>query len=112
MSISRNRAKQLCTASEYAFVEESFAPPVNRLNIGELKQRISLVRRLRDKFRDLEQRQAGEAKGTREPSGARPASGHAGTSAKVALFQQTIARYEKRLTVLEEREAKKAEASS
>ena len=112
MPVSRKQAKQLCTASEYALVEESFAPPVNALSQADLKDRIKRLRNLRDKFRDLEQRQALEAKGTRRPSGSRPAQGHGGTSAKVAIFQETLARFEKRLAALEEREVKKAQKAA
>ncbi len=109
MAVTRAIAKKLCTQAEYELVEESFAPPVNSFKLPELRKKIDRTRKFRDKFRDLEQRQTAEAKGSRQPSGQRPARGNIRTSQKVQLFTETLTRFEKRLNVLEKRETDRQE---
>ncbi len=103
MTISLQQAKQLCTAKEFEQFENSLPPKIEGFTVGGLRNEIQRARRARDKYRDLEQRQAAEAKGTRSPSGARPAQGHQGTTSKVQLFQETLDRLEARLQELEQR---------
>lgn len=111
MSITRPKAKELCTAAEYGLVEASFAPAINAFTPGQLNTKITRARTLRDKYKDLARRQHLEAKGTRRPSGKKPASGNEGTLKKEQLFSETLARFEKRLSMLQERETKKATAT-
>ena len=96
-AINPDRAQELCTADEWTLVQFSYPPDVNGFNAEALRDLIRRARRLRDKFRDLGQRQHLEAVGKREPSGKRPAIGNAGTVEKARLFSETIQRFQARL---------------
>ncbi len=101
MTISRNEAREVTTADEQELVEESFIPAIRAFDSGDLKSRITRARRMRDKYRDLTQRQgiASKRKG-RGGSGDNERS-----RMKARLFAETIERLEKQLAKVVEQEA-------
>lgn len=102
MPVTRARAQQLLTKAEFDFAAQSWSPAVNAHSPARLRQKISRARRLRDKYRDEARRQAGEAKGRRDPRGTRPARGNRNTELKAAIFDESLARFEARLAKVEE----------
>lgn len=102
MPVTRARAQQLLTKAEFDFAAQSWSPAVNAHSPARLRQKISRARRLRDKYRDEARRQAGEAKGRRDPRGTRPARGNRNTELKAAIFDESLVRFEARLAKVEE----------
>ncbi len=100
MAISRNEAQELCTSPEYEFVLSSFTPKIREYSLARLKQKVERSRRLRDKYRDLAQRQHLEGRGKRPPARRRPARGNLRTQRKATLFRETLERFEKRVATL------------
>lgn len=97
MAISRNAARPYLTSAEEILAEESFPPAVAMLTESALRQRVGRARRLRDKYRDLEAKQAREMKGRVKPTRRRAPTGHRGTTVKRQFFAETLARFEKQL---------------
>jgi hypothetical protein len=95
MPVSRSQAREICTKPEMELVEASFPPSVNALSPARLRQKVSRARRLQDKFRDLAQKQNRASKGD-TPTGRGPRA-NARTERKARLFDETRARFEKRL---------------
>lgn len=108
MAVTRRVAKPLCTAAEFALAEESFYPTVTKLNAGELRNRLQRARRLRDKYRDLAQKQAREIAGRQLQPRRRPITASRGTLVKRKLFEETFARFEKQLEKAVEKETRVA----
>lgn len=102
MTISRDRARELCTRDEFELVEESRGKGIDRLGPSELRARIRRARGLRDKYRALARQQSGEARGKRDPKSTRPAAGSANTELKAELFGETQERFEARLAEVED----------
>jgi hypothetical protein len=94
MVITINRAKALCTSSELDLVHWSKSPRASELTPARLKQKIDRARKLRDKQRDLADRQRREARGKQGPRGKRPSKGNDTTREKQQLFQETLERFE------------------
>jgi hypothetical protein len=97
VTISKNDAKSLCTQREWELISASWAPEVNRLDAGELRNKVSLTRGLRDKFRDLAKQQAGEARGKRGPRSTRPSQSNENTRRKAQIFNEALSRFQDRL---------------
>jgi hypothetical protein len=93
MTISKARARELTTRDEQALVDESFHPAIRAFSEADLRDRIARARRLRQKYRDLGQRQ-GVASKQRGRGGS---SDNERTGEKARLFAETIVRFEKRL---------------
>jgi membrane protein involved in colicin uptake len=106
MAISMQKARTLCTQSELGLIKWSSPTQVKTLSPAQLRQKIDRARKLRDKFKDLSRKQAGEARGKRKPTGTRAAKGNERTVEKRELFEEVIARFEKALTKAEAAEAK------
>jgi hypothetical protein len=106
MSITRNEAREVTTADEQELVEESFYPAVRAFDSRDLKSRITRARKLRDKYRDLSQRQgiASKRKG-RGGSGDNERS-----RMKARLFSETLERLEKQLVKVSHEEANEPKA--
>jgi hypothetical protein len=94
MAISTQKAKALCTATEFQLVQASTPQRAKSLTPSQLKQKIDRARKLRDKYRDLAKKQRGEARGKRKPTGTRPAKGNERTVEKAQLFQETLGRFQ------------------
>lgn len=97
MSISLREAKRLCTAKEFELVEMSTGGRATELSPAELKRSIARARKLRNKYRDLAERQHREAVGKQGPRGARPSQSNDRTLLKQQLFEETQARFEAQL---------------
>jgi hypothetical protein len=93
MTYDRRRIRQLTTAPEFEVVGASASEAIRKLSKQALQSHISRARRLRDKQRDLLRRQklASRARtGTKQGAAAR-------TAQKAQLFEETLARFTKRL---------------
>ncbi len=112
MAISMQKARSLCTQSELNLVKWSSPKQIKTLTPSQLKQKIDRARKLRDKFKDLSRKQAGEARGKRKPTGTRPAKGNERTVEKRELFEEVITRFENAMTKAEETKAKAAKKSA
>lgn len=109
MAVSRREAKPLCTASEFALANESYPPEIGRLSAKELRQRITRVRRLRDKFTDLVGQQVRVIRGKAASTRRRVPTANANTILKRDFFAETLERFEARLGIVERREVREAE---
>lgn len=81
-------ARELCSDSEWALVESSFSPANEVLSSSELKARLGRVKKLREKLRDLVDRQHSDARKQT-------------TRRKTQMFAEAIGRFEDALTFLE-----------
>jgi hypothetical protein len=109
MAITRSVAKKLCTKAEYEIVDASLNAKKSKMPLYRAKQKITLTRKLRDKFTDLAKSQSREARGKSSPKRSRPAAGNEGSVQKAQLFSETLARFEDYVDYLE-KEAKKLAA--
>jgi hypothetical protein len=98
MAITREEAKEICSADELEIVDASFSPLIERLTITELQEGIARARRLQDKYRDLSRRQDRGGK----QAGAVPGSQNLRTRLKAQLFVETRERFEDHLAELAE----------
>lgn len=97
MAISTQKAKTLCTASEFQLVQASAPSALKGRTPAQIKSKLDRARKLRNKFRDLAKKQAGEARGKRAPTGRTAAKGNDRTVEKAELFQEVLDRLEQAL---------------
>ncbi len=97
-------ARKLCTASELALFLSSLPRSVQKLGAAQLRKKVALVRRARDKYRALAHSQRREARGKQEARRTRPAEGNLRTRRKAELFTQALARLTLRLAQVEDQE--------
>lgn len=100
MTIPRTTAKKLSTEVEFRLVDESFAPAIGDLSEKGLAARIVRARRARDKYRSLSERQNREARARVAPRSTRASASNQNTLKKQQMFDETLARYEKRAAQL------------
>lgn len=108
MTYTLNQARKLLTTAELAVFNSSRPQPLRELSAARLRSKVTRTRSLRDKYRDLYQRQT---VATREGPAARRSpvgADNARTQQKADLFTEVLARYEARLQRVED-DAKKAE---
>lgn len=105
MKLSRDAVRRLTTKAEAEFLEGLAAGRIEKITPARLRQKLDRARRLRDKYRDLARRQAGEARGKASPRSTRPARSNANTLRKVQLFDWAIDQITARLQAVE-RDAK------
>lgn len=86
MSITRTTIKKLCTKAETALAEKTLPQALKDLTTKQLQKKITLARKLRDKYKDLYKRQTRAAK--EKTGGGNDTS--ARTSAKVELFADVL----------------------
>lgn len=112
MTYNPRQVRELTTRSEHELVSASYDDSIGQLSSRALKSNIARTRRLRDKQRDLYQRQrlasrarTGTKQGSRPPSNAR-------TGQKAQIFDETLSRFTQRLEALKaaERRPKKSAA--
>ncbi|HRQ74949.1 MAG TPA: hypothetical protein PK098_03425 [Phycisphaerales bacterium] len=101
MAISTQKAKTLCTASEFQLVQASSPTALKGRTAAQIKSKLDRARKLRNKFRDLAKKQAGEARGKRAPTGRTAAKGNERTVEKAELFQEVLDRFEQALAAAE-----------
>lgn len=92
-----SEAKAICTAAEYDLVRDAAAPRISSLTPSSLRGYVARARRLRDKYRDLANRQRREARGKSAPRGAAPSGRNENTLKKLKLFEQALARFQAKL---------------
>lgn len=100
MHYDRRTIRELTTSSEFALVDCSFPPAIRNLPARMLRSNISRARRLRDKQRDLQRRQRlahRDRVGTKQGAAQR-------TARKARIFDQALARFEKRLHAIKAEE--------
>jgi hypothetical protein len=108
MTQTKAMARKLATKAEWVLLERSFPPLLKEITVGRLKQKVTLARKLQDKYRDLARQQRGEARGKRRAKGARPAAGNANTMVKHEIFAEALSRFETQLAKLEAKAAKES----
>lgn len=97
MAINMQRARTLCTASEYELVRASGKREIGTHTPARLRQKVSRARKLRDKYRSLASRQTGEMRGKRAPRSGKPAGDNRNTETKAEIFQEALDRFEEAL---------------
>jgi hypothetical protein len=108
MPVSIQKARSLCTKSELDLLHWSRSPDLVDLPPSRIKQKIARSRKLRDKFRDLADRQRRESRRKEGPRGKRPSESNDATRTKQQLFQEALERFEAALVKHNAAVAKKA----
>ncbi len=119
MATSITQAKPLLTAAELELFEHSRAEPVKAFNEKQLAGKEKRTRDLRDKYRDLFQRQSVAAKGKatgKKAAGSGQAAGaaseaNARTQRKAEIMEEMLARFEARSALLQTRAERGAEVA-
>jgi hypothetical protein len=107
VAITSARAKQICTKAELDLVLQSTTKHIGNLDSKQLKSAVRRSRTLRDKWRDLTNSQTRDTKATSPET---LGEANARSSEKATLFDETLARFEKRLSKLEAESTKAAPA--
>lgn len=105
MTYTRNHAHRLLTATEYELFSESLADHVGDHDLAALRKLVGRTRRARDKYRDLYKRQRTSTRRKTRARGAAPDANER-TSKKATMFDEALARLEKRLAKLEVAESR------
>lgn len=106
MAYTLTQARPLLNAAELELFEQSRTEPVKRLVPAKLSGAVKRTRTLRDKYRDLYQRQTVAVR-TSTP-GAVTGDDNERTQRKADILQEVLERYEARATLLQERDNNKA----
>ncbi len=101
MAYTLTQARPLLTAAELELFDQSRAEPVKRLAPAELAGAIKRTRALRDKYRDLFQRQTVAVRSN--APGKVTGEDNERTQRKSDMLQQALERYQARAAVLRER---------
>ena len=88
-------AKALCTATELRLIESSHGTVLEKTDATRLKKKIVLARELRDKWRDLFEKQRREVQ---QAIGSRVNEKNQRSEEKSQLFASALARFEQQLT--------------
>lgn len=108
MAYNRRQAERLLNAAELELFDASLASALPTLTAAQLKAKITRARRLRDKQRDLLQRQRLASRSTTGAKGGRTGVANARTADKATALDEVLARFEKRADLL----ARKADAEA
>nr|MBA2237343.1 hypothetical protein [Lysobacter sp.] len=101
MAIAREQARGLLTDSEMVLFGESRNPALRSLTGRELTRRIERVRKLRDKARDLLQRQRLGSRQRTGSKGGKSGAANERTARKGEMLDDILQRFEGRLQELE-----------
>jgi hypothetical protein len=96
MAYNRRQAESLLDAAELQLFDASLASALSALTAAELKAKITRTRRLRDKQRDLLQRQRLASRAATGSKGGRSGVANVRTADKATLLDEVLARFEKR----------------
>lgn len=107
MAYTLTQARPLLNAAELELFEQSRTEPVKRLTSAKLSGAVKRTRTLRDKYRDLYQRQTVAVR-TSTPN-AVAGSDNDRTKRKADILQEMLERYEARVTLLQGRDSSKSE---
>lgn len=108
MAYNRRQAESLLDAAELQLFDASLASTLAALTAAELKAKITRTRRLRDKQRDLLQRQRLASRAATGSKGGRSGVANVRTADKATLLDEVLARFEKRAELI----ARKAESEA
>lgn len=108
MAYNRRQAEGLLDTAELQLFDASLASGLSVLTAAELKAKITRTRRLRDKQRDLVQRQRLASRAATGSKGGRTGVANVRTADKATLLDEVLARFEKRAELL----ARKTEAEA
>ncbi|WP_148415355.1 hypothetical protein [Noviherbaspirillum massiliense] len=109
MAIPRTTARKLVSETEFNLINESFPPLVGNLSGKGLLQRMERARKARDRYHMQVERQQGKAaSGSRR--GAAPAANLKEVISKERLFEETLARFERRTAQVNGSDSMKADA--
>lgn len=108
MAYNRRQAERLLSAAELELFDTSLASVLPTLTATQLKAKITRARRLRDKQRDLLQRQRLASRSATGTKGGRSGVANARTAEKAKALDEALARFERRAEVL----ARKADAEA
>ncbi|MBX3402257.1 MAG: hypothetical protein KF699_02480 [Phycisphaeraceae bacterium] len=86
-----DQARKICTAAEYEVVRGATASEISQLSAAQVRAAVARARKLRDKFRTLAKKQRASA---RQRGEGRGGANNKNTKVKLALFEQTLERYE------------------
>ena len=101
MAYNRTQASTLLSADEMVLFDASLADRVKALGAAELRKQVKRTRTLRDKSSDLLQRQKIATRGRTGTKLGPGGDANERTERKVLLLGETLARFEKRLALLE-----------
>lgn len=94
MPLTSTTARQLCTKAELALFTESLSRNVKSLDKKALRSQAARARELRNKYRQLANRQDREARGKEAARRRQPSQGSAATRKKEQLFAEALARFD------------------
>lgn len=101
MAVSMQTARTLCTKAELDLVLASSSSAISKLSAAQLRAKRERTRKLRDKFRDLGDKQRREIRGKNTNRTAKPAQDNRATRTKQQLFSETLERFEQALASVE-----------
>ncbi len=108
MALNRIQASRLLTAAELALFQASLADQLKTHSAAQLKSLLRRSRTLRDKYRDLLQRQRVASRSRTGSKGGTFGKANERTDEKAQAFAEVLARFEERLARLEAAEARTA----
>ena len=107
MATTITQAHPLLTAAELQLFDQSRAEPIKALTLARLRGKVTRARTLRDKYRDLYRRQTVAVRSARSAKGRSPVGAdNERTKRKAEILQEVLGRFEARVALLEEREAR------
>ena len=108
MAVTRAQAQKICTNPEMQLVLASLPEGIAKLTAVQLRSKITRTRTLRDKNLDLFRRQTTSTKVATRTKRGNTGAANANTERKAQLFDETLKRFEARLTKLDAAAAKTA----
>jgi hypothetical protein len=100
MAYNRRQAERLLNAAELELFDASLVSALSTLTAAQLKAKVTRARRLRDKQRDLLQRQRLASRSTTGAKGGRTGVANVRTADKAKALAEVLARFEKRAELL------------
>lgn len=94
MPLNLKKARELCNNSEWQLVEACKRDEISTLSETQLKRHVARARKLRDKWRD---QAVSQRRKTQQAQNARQTAANARSAEKAELFDEVLARFEKRL---------------
>jgi hypothetical protein len=105
MAYTRVKARAICNKTEFSLFENSLSTEIKSLSEKQISQSIKRARELRNKNRDLYKRQTLALKKKGKAPGS---AANVRTYEKAVLFDETLARYEKRAADLKTKDKAKS----
>jgi len=109
MPYNRRTVRSLLSAKEMELFEESLTDSIGDLDRTTLRNRITRSRKLRDKYRDLYQRQSLDTRDRTGSKRGRSGAANQRSQQKQEIFAEVLIRFERQLDKLDRAEAREAE---